>query len=181
MWFRNLSLRIAAPTILVSLVLFSLCVTAALFLQKQQVLSEEEQRENVSSVQAARGLETSLKDLIALLEDNNDRVGSLQKILRHHLQEVRALAEKEKEKKIVDRLEASMARYFACWQEPTEAGHSRAQLNAALLILKRQTLLLCVELQNFNADAVGMGPDQIVEKLLDAVTEAGGADYAREA
>jgi MoxR-like ATPase len=33
---------------------------------------------------------------------------------------------------------------------------------------------------NFNADAEGIGPDQVVEKLLQAVPEAGAADYARE-
>ncbi len=33
---------------------------------------------------------------------------------------------------------------------------------------------------NFNADAEGIGPDQVVEKLLDTVPEAGGDEYARE-
>ncbi len=33
---------------------------------------------------------------------------------------------------------------------------------------------------NFNADAEGIGPDQVVEKLLEAVPEAGAQEYARE-
>jgi MoxR-like ATPase len=34
---------------------------------------------------------------------------------------------------------------------------------------------------NFNADAEGVGPDQVIEKLLSVVTEASAADYNREA
>jgi MoxR-like ATPase len=33
---------------------------------------------------------------------------------------------------------------------------------------------------NFNADAEGIGPDQVVEKLIEAVSERGGAELARE-
>jgi len=33
---------------------------------------------------------------------------------------------------------------------------------------------------NFNADAEGIGPDQVIEKLIEAVPEAGAAEYARE-
>jgi MoxR-like ATPase len=33
---------------------------------------------------------------------------------------------------------------------------------------------------NFNADAEGIGPDQVVDKLLEAVPEAGAQEYARE-
>ncbi len=32
---------------------------------------------------------------------------------------------------------------------------------------------------NFNADAEGIGPDQVIERLLDEVPESTGADYAR--
>ncbi len=32
---------------------------------------------------------------------------------------------------------------------------------------------------NFNADAEGVGPDQVIERLLEAVPEASGAEYAR--
>ena len=32
---------------------------------------------------------------------------------------------------------------------------------------------------NFNADAEGIGPDQVVEKLIEAVPEGGG-DYSRD-
>jgi MoxR-like ATPase len=34
---------------------------------------------------------------------------------------------------------------------------------------------------NFNADAEGVGPDQVIEKLLEAVGEAGSAEYTRDA
>jgi len=34
---------------------------------------------------------------------------------------------------------------------------------------------------NFNADAEGVGPDQVVEKLIEAVPESGAAEYAKEA
>jgi MoxR-like ATPase len=34
---------------------------------------------------------------------------------------------------------------------------------------------------NFNADAEGVGPDQVIEKLLGVISEASAADYTREA
>jgi len=34
---------------------------------------------------------------------------------------------------------------------------------------------------NFNADAEGVGPDQVVEKLISVVPEPGAADYAKGA
>jgi MoxR-like ATPase len=33
---------------------------------------------------------------------------------------------------------------------------------------------------NFNADAEGIGPDQVIDRLLDEVPEASGSDYTRE-
>ncbi len=33
---------------------------------------------------------------------------------------------------------------------------------------------------NFNADAEGVGPDQVIEKLIDTVTEASAGDYSRD-
>jgi len=31
----------------------------------------------------------------------------------------------------------------------------------------------------FNADAEGIGPDQVIDRLLEVVPKAGAADYAR--
>ena len=33
---------------------------------------------------------------------------------------------------------------------------------------------------NFNADAEGIGPDQVVERLLETVPEAAAADYGHD-
>jgi MoxR-like ATPase len=33
---------------------------------------------------------------------------------------------------------------------------------------------------NFNADAEGIGPDQVIEKLIENVSEASASDYARD-
>jgi len=67
MWKHNLHLRVAGPTLLVSIVLLGLCIAVAAYLSHQQTSTELTYYENVASVQAAYDLETILHKLIAAL------------------------------------------------------------------------------------------------------------------
>jgi C4-dicarboxylate-specific signal transduction histidine kinase len=153
MWKPNLSHRVAAPTVLVSLVLLSLCVAAALILYFQQLTSADVLTENVTSAQAAHDLETSLKDLVGLLHDHNDQVASLHERITDHFERVRRLADKKQEQVLVGRLDACLKRYFAHWERRQENGAAK-NLEKALRILEHEALPLCVELQHFNAAEV---------------------------
>src|SRR5437762_13836010 len=107
MWRSNLSLRIAGPTILVSCLLLSLCVAAAIFLYRQQAFSTRVHRENVTSAQVGNDLKSTLIDLVALLRAGSEKAGVLHKRIGAQLEQARRLADPGLETRLVDRLEAS--------------------------------------------------------------------------
>ena len=55
MWNNHLSLRVAGPTVLMSLLLLGLCSAAAAFLYSQQATSADVLGENVTSVELLPG------------------------------------------------------------------------------------------------------------------------------
>src|SRR5947209_1351689 len=73
----NLPLRAAGPTILLSLLLLSLCIAAAAYLYSQQASSAEVLNEDVSSNQVAHDLENTVDNLVRLLRDRNEHVDTL--------------------------------------------------------------------------------------------------------
>src|SRR5579872_7250100 len=101
MWKNNLSLRVAGPTVLVSLLLLSLCVIVAVNLYGQQNKSVVELGENVSSVAAAHDLENTLHNLISLLREGNEQPGPLHKTIERQLVQIRFFADKDEEKKLI--------------------------------------------------------------------------------
>lgn len=101
MWKNNLSLRVAGPTILVSLLLWALCAAAAVYLFIQQSGSAEAFREDVSSTQVAHDLANTLNNLIALLRERSEQVGPLHQRVAEQLQEAELLANKDEEKRLV--------------------------------------------------------------------------------
>ena len=74
MWKNSLSLRVAAPTVLVSGLLLAFCIAAVVFLYVQQAESARTLGENVSSAQNAHDLENTLYDLVTLLPLGADAV-----------------------------------------------------------------------------------------------------------
>src|SRR5262245_39971456 len=97
MWKNNLSLRVAAPTVLVSGLLLAFCVAAVAILYSQQATSAAILGENVNSAQVAHDLENTLYDLVSLLRDRNEQVGALHKRIRQQLAQAGQLADKAAE------------------------------------------------------------------------------------
>src|SRR5262249_16334325 len=112
---KQLPLRIAAPTMLVSFLLLALSIVVAVYLYHRQTSSEEALGENINSVQAAHDLENTLTDVLVLLR-KGEQPDSLHQRMRDQLQEARDLADKTVERELVSDLDRVLTKYFALWE-----------------------------------------------------------------
>src|SRR5438105_6267838 len=138
MWKNNLSLRVAAPTVLVSGLLLAFCVAAVVFLYSQQATSAAILGENVSSAQVAHDLENTLYDLVSLLRDRNEQVGALHKRIRQQLAQAGQLADKAAERQLVGEIQDSFERYLRQWEsrQAAPAGAAPDPLRAAVKLVE---------------------------------------------
>jgi signal transduction histidine kinase len=149
MWKNNLSLRVAGPTILVSLLLWALCAATAVYLSIQQSGSAEAFREDVSSTQVAHNLANTLNNLIALLRERREQVEPLHQRVVEQLQEAELLANKDEEKRLVGQLQEGWDRYLQARVDRDDP--TKDPLVHARHILERDALPIAVRLQEFNA------------------------------
>ena len=158
MWRRNLSLRIAGPTILVSFLLMLLCVAAAIFLYRQQASSAMVHRENVSSAQVGNDLKNTLIDLIALLragENPGNLLNGMHQRIAEQLDQARKLADPGRETTLIDKLAASVQRYLAVWKgRAPGAALEESVVSQALEILEKEALPISLVLQRENVKQI---------------------------
>src|SRR4051794_41435297 len=74
---RSLLIRIAGPTVFVSLLFLGSCITAAIYLHHQQSASVRVLDEAIASRRIAGDLLTALDDLAVLPLDRRDEAGAL--------------------------------------------------------------------------------------------------------
>ncbi len=153
---KQLPFRIAAPTVLVSILLLALSILAAIYLYLRQASSEQVVEENIQSAMIAHELANTLKNIIVLLRGGGEQAESLQDQIREQMQTARDLADKPEEQRLVGELEQVMDRYFALWSkqrangaEPDPAMYAQAQN-----LLEKQALPICGQLQAFNAQQI---------------------------
>jgi signal transduction histidine kinase len=158
---RRLSLKLLAPTVLVSLLLVGTCIGGAVYLNRMHLNARQDMRENVESMQAARNLETSASDLAGQMrraipdpaafaghvERRNDRLRAL-------LAESERLADTLPERDIVGEVRAGLQSYFTRWQEHAQ-DQSPAGYAALADSLEREVIPPCRKLRNYNIDQVG--------------------------
>ncbi len=151
---RRLSLKLLAPTVLVSLLLVGTCIGGSIYLNRLHLDRTANMRENVESMQAASNLERSVVDLIALLRappEHPRRVERLNNNLHELLSESERLADTDPERKIVAEVRRGLQTYFAMWeQRPSQGDASLATL------LEDNVLPDCRKLRNYNIDQVGL-------------------------
>jgi two-component system, NtrC family, sensor histidine kinase HydH len=162
---RRLSLKLYAPTALLSLLLVGTCVLVARNLNQLHVNLAHELRENFESMRAADNLETNVHELINLLRDDRRNPARLaeritaanQKLRLELLPESERLANLEPETALVQQIHAGVDEFDKRW-------HSRQVLtpppedasNAALAkLLEEQVIPHCRQLRSFNIDQVG--------------------------
>jgi signal transduction histidine kinase len=144
------------PVALTSLCLLALSIVTALVLYHQQGSITEELTENVDSRHAASDLEDALRKLSGVVREGNAKVAPLHDEVADNLKKIHDYADKDEEQKQADDLDASFREYLA-------ARRSR-NIDKAADILQNQTLPLCVQLRDFNA--------QQIEKSADAHSRA---------
>lgn len=133
-------MRVAWPTLFVSVVLLGLCVAMAVLLYLQQSYSAQEVGENVDSRRVAQELETTLGDLAALVKKGNPG-DPLHDKVRDLLDRAEELADKPDEKVHVQRVEASFERYL----------HPEPGSPLAAEVLEKEALPATRELREYNS------------------------------
>src|SRR3954447_25721372 len=109
---RDLLIRIAGPTVFVSLLFLGSCITAAIYLHHQQSASVRVLDEAIASRKLAGDLLKALGDLAALPVDRGDEAGALHGQILGLLAEARRGVDKPEEARLVGRLEDSFGRYL---------------------------------------------------------------------
>ncbi|MBI1913350.1 MAG: hypothetical protein HYS12_01115 [Planctomycetes bacterium] len=144
---RYPGLWFVGPVALTSLCLFALSTVTALVLYRQQWSITEDLSENVGSRRAASDLEESLRSLIVLYrQKGNPNFAPLHERIVEHLAAVQRFADKPQEKRQAAALGASFDAYLHKWRD--------GQVDEAADLLQNQTLKLCVDLRDFNAQQI---------------------------
>src|SRR5436305_15187399 len=112
---KTYHLQMVGPIALTSLLLV-LCTAFAVYLYSQQTATAEALGENIGSRQAAGDLEQSLSDLAALHRNGVPNVEPLHRQVEDQLDKVRELADKPRERELVDELVDSYGRYLRVWR-----------------------------------------------------------------
>jgi two-component system, NtrC family, sensor histidine kinase HydH len=153
MWQRNLPLRVAGPTVFMSLLLLGLCTATAVYFYRQQATTAQILEENVISRKIDHDLETAVADLIAAHRDGSDRVDVLHERIRALLAQAQELTVTEEERSLVRQLGHSFMGYRQRWDArlaPVQALGEDA-VTAAMTILETDTLPLCRQLREYHS------------------------------
>lgn len=156
MWHRHLSLRIASPTLFVSVLLLGLCTAAAVSLYRQQATTAEMLARSVVSRQLVHTLETVVADLVAVQREGRDEVKALHERIQALLAQAQEVADTEEEHRLVRPLEHSLAQHAQYWDTrlaPVEMVDPAA-VQAAVHILETETLPLCRQLREYHSQQI---------------------------
>ena len=147
-------LRVAGPTILVSLLLFTACTLSAIILYRLHADTAEGLAEDIESRRKAVEIETSLGNLIRLVRKGSDQVDALNETIEQMIGESETLANTDEEQRLHARLQESFGRYHHdVWQNrlDDEAQPSGEAVRAALRILEKEVRPTVIELRDLNS------------------------------
>ena len=149
-------LRVAGPTVLVSLVLFAVCTAAAVFLYRLHASTAENLTEDLDSRKVASDLETTLRNLVTLVRplinakqrNGSEQVDTLHEHIRGLIKDGYELADTDKETEMIGHVEQSFDHYHAMW----DAWLKNDAIPKAdpLQILQTQTIPRVVALRNYS-------------------------------
>ena len=148
---RNLTYRIAGPTLLVSLLLLGSCTTAAFFLHHRQSALLRALHENLWSRRLAadllRALESLPGDRPTAADAMHGRIGKM-------IGQAERFADKPEEARLVGRLKVGFDRYLRGRRTGAAAAASGAGGQQAPGILEAELVPTCRELERFNSAEV---------------------------
>jgi two-component system sensor histidine kinase HydH len=167
MWEKKLSLGVAGPTILMSLVMLGLCTATAIFLYRQQARLTHVLEEAVRSREVATALETPIRRMQEVLNDllkkddarkrDYAQVQALELEFQKNLEEARKFANTPKEEELVAKLKKSIGDFDALLQADKPAD--------ALRLLEVRTLPRSQELRTFNEDEITKTEGELTANL----------------
>jgi two-component system sensor histidine kinase HydH len=145
-------LRVAGPTVLVSVILFSACTATAIFLYRLHAQTAEILTDNIDSRRIAGEMESTLRGLIKSVA-NGDAVDSQNERLRELLAEAGELVNSDKERELVNQLGDSIDRYDAAWE-----ARNRKE---AVRILEKDALPGASRLRAYNNEQILVSEDAL--------------------
>jgi signal transduction histidine kinase len=160
---RQLSLKLLAPTVFVSLLLVAVCTAGALYLNYLNVDIARDLTENIDSTVAATELETTLTELVRALRtqaDNPDahtrELAGRTRTAGEQLEAARRLANRQREQELVHQVEAGWTAYLGGWEERAGRPTGRvADYDRHLArLLEDQALPPCRQLRHYNTSQV---------------------------
>jgi signal transduction histidine kinase len=164
MWHKKLSLGVAGPTILVSLILLGLCTATAIFLYQQQARLALFLEEAVGSRKAASNLENTIKDMIKRLNLGHTEVVDLDKQFSDNLLEAQKYANTGEESRLLKKIQENLDQFHALLPLPENSAASETT-KKAVLILEEDILSRCRELRVFNEKEIASSETQLRENL----------------
>jgi signal transduction histidine kinase len=147
-------LRVAGPTLLVSLLLFAACTLSAVVLYRFHASTAEGLAEDIESRKKAVEIETTLRNLISLVRKGSDQVDALNETIEQLIEESVPLANTDEEMLLHTKLQASFGRYHHdVWANRSggEAQPAGDAVKAGLRILEKEALPTVVALRNLNS------------------------------
>jgi signal transduction histidine kinase len=146
-------LRVAGPTILVSLLLFAACTLSAIILYRVHADTAEGLADDIESRKKAVEIETSLRNLMNLIRKGSDQVDALNETIEQMIDDSASLANTDEERQMHERLAQSFHRYHhEVWATRLEADTQQPgdAVKTARQILERQALPVVIALRNLN-------------------------------
>jgi signal transduction histidine kinase len=170
---RRLSIRLLAPTVVVSFLLVTACACGMIYLSSLHFNVASDLSENVQSTQTAARLEATSAKLVAYLRTSHPstelvsgEVEAANQEAARLLDEAQALANHDKEQRLVAQIRQGLDTYLARWRQLVSgAGVTRQELAQ---LVETSVLAPAVELRHFNADLVQESDREnraIVDKL----------------
>jgi signal transduction histidine kinase len=143
-------LRVAGPTILVSLLLFAACTLSAIVLYRFHAATAEGLAEDIESRKKAVEIETSLRNLASLVRKGSDQVDALNETIEQMIDESEELANTDEERLLHVKLKETFGRYHhEVWPEREEQPGGAA-IKVALNLLEKEALPTVIALRNLN-------------------------------
>ncbi len=156
---RRLSLKLLAPTVVVSLLLVATCSAGALYINSLHVDTARVYAEHVDSTLAAQNLVTTVKEMVLLLRAPNTssearaaQFDERHRQAREHLQAAEDHANLERERELVGEVRKGLDAYFEDWEKRNRNGaRDRTAYDARLAAhLQENVLGPCAELLRYN-------------------------------
>jgi signal transduction histidine kinase len=178
---RRLSLKLLAPTVLVSLVVVAACTSGLLYLNNLHVRASDVLSENEKSTRAAMSLESATVDLLHLLRGHQDphprKIWSGYKDIRLRLEDAKRLANLPSEIELVGQIGTGLDKFEKALAKVLPPGRPKLERPVELVradflelakVLNREVLSPCTDLKKYNTGQIAQSDEEnqkVVETL----------------